>query len=134
MRIIAFNFDHDVVDATLKYLAKVETRPPRGPPGTAPLSAAPRVSYLPRPPMRGVPVATSMASEAGVRVLCRHELGQPMIVSNSEPLPTCANLPRGDQSSNNAKLAQDRVLARLATARSDRKLPDHSLSPSDAQI
>jgi hypothetical protein len=41
MRIIAFIIDHDVVDAILRHLAKAEARSPRGPPGTAALSAAP---------------------------------------------------------------------------------------------
>ncbi len=40
MRIIAFIVDHDVVDAILRHIAKVEARSPRGPPGTAALSAA----------------------------------------------------------------------------------------------
>ncbi len=40
MRIIAFIIDHDVVDAVLRHLAKAEARSPRGPPGTAALSAA----------------------------------------------------------------------------------------------
>jgi hypothetical protein len=40
MQIIAFIVDHDVVDAILRHLAKVEARSPRGPPGTAALSAA----------------------------------------------------------------------------------------------
>ena len=40
MRIIAFITDHDVVDAILRHLAKAEARFPRGPPGTAALSAA----------------------------------------------------------------------------------------------
>jgi hypothetical protein len=39
MRIIAFIIDHDVVDAILRHLAKAEARSPRGPPGTAALSA-----------------------------------------------------------------------------------------------
>jgi len=39
MRIIAF-IDHDVVDAILRHLAKAEAKSPRGPPGTAALSAA----------------------------------------------------------------------------------------------
>ena len=40
MRIIAFIIDHDVVDAILRHLAKAETQSPRGPPGTAAVSAA----------------------------------------------------------------------------------------------
>ena len=40
MRIIAFIIDHDVVDAILRHLTKAEARSPRGPPGTAALSAA----------------------------------------------------------------------------------------------
>jgi hypothetical protein len=40
MRIVAFIIDHDVVGAILRHLAKVEARSPRGPPGTAALSAA----------------------------------------------------------------------------------------------
>ena len=40
MRIIAFIIDHDVVDAILRHLAKAEAKSPRGPPGTAALSAA----------------------------------------------------------------------------------------------
>jgi len=39
MRIIAFISDHDVVDAILRHLAKANARSPRGPPGTAALSA-----------------------------------------------------------------------------------------------
>ena len=39
MRIIAFIIDHGVVDAVLRHLAKAEARSPRGPPGTAALSA-----------------------------------------------------------------------------------------------
>ena len=40
MKVIAFIVDHDVVDAILRHLAKVEARSARGPPGTAALSAA----------------------------------------------------------------------------------------------
>jgi hypothetical protein len=39
MKVIAIITEHDVVDAILRHLAKVEARSPRGPPGAATLPA-----------------------------------------------------------------------------------------------